>query len=87
MPYSWGRNDAGDMCVCIPKWKTRCTVQKDKFYNEMIHEWVIKGRKELTLGSGDFKVMLEKRWVDLRVYMEEMKIGEQNSEGRLLLEF
>ena len=51
MPYCWGRNDTGDMYASQ---SGKPDVQKDKFYNEMIHEWVIKGRKELTLGSGDF---------------------------------
>ena len=28
-------------------------IQKDKFYDELVHEWDMKGTKELTLGTGD----------------------------------
>ena len=39
------------MCLSTPKCKVR---YKDKFYDELVHEWKIKGIKELTLGIGDF---------------------------------
>ena len=28
-------------------------IQKDKFYDELVHEWDMKGTKELILGIGD----------------------------------
>ena len=49
-------------------------IQKDKFYDEQVHEWDIKRRKKLTLGLGDFNDHVEKkRWMDFRIYMEEIK--------------
>ena len=48
-------------------------IQKNKFYDEMVHEWDMKGTKELILRL-DLMLMLEKKWMDLRVYMEEMEL-------------
>ena len=47
----WERNDTGDMCLCSLKWKARYT---GEFYYELVQEWDMKGRTELTLGIGDF---------------------------------
>ena len=39
-------------------------IQKDNFYDELVHTWDMKGTKELTLRIGDFMVMLEKHgWI------------------------
>ena len=61
-----------DICLCTPKWKAIYT--KDKFYDELVHEWDIKGTKKLTLRMRDFMVKLEKKWMNLRVYMGEMEL-------------
>ena len=37
--------------ICTPKWKD--DIQKDKFYDELVHEWDVKGTQELTLEIGD----------------------------------
>ena len=50
-------------------------IQKDKFYNELVHKLDMKGTKELTLGIGNFNG--QKRWMDLWMYMEEMKLGSE----------
>ena len=41
------------ICVYAPQ-SRKPDIQKDKFYDELVHEWDMKGTKELTLGIGDF---------------------------------
>ena len=59
------------ICVYTPQ-SGKPDIQKEKFYDELVHEWNMKGRKKLIL-----MVMLEKRWMDLRVYMGEMELGSK----------
>ena len=54
----------GDLCLCTPKWKP--DIQKDKLYGELVCEWDMKSTKELTLGIGDFKGHVKKRWMNLK---------------------
>ena len=61
------------ICVYAPQ-SGKPDTQKDKFYDQMIHEWEMKGTKKLTLGIGDFNGHIEKTWMDLRVYMGEMEL-------------
>ena len=41
------------ICVYAPK-SGKPNIQKDKFYDELVVEWDIRGTKELTLRIGDF---------------------------------
>ena len=36
-------------------------IQKDKFYGKLVHEWDMKGRKEMTLEIGDFNGHVKKK--------------------------
>ena len=36
-------------------------IQKDEFYDELVHKWDRKGTKELTLGVGDFNSHVGKK--------------------------
>ena len=48
------------ICVYAPQ-SGKPDIQKDKFYNELVHEWDMKGTKELTLGIGNFIGHVEKK--------------------------
>ena len=41
------------ICVYAPQ-SGKPDTQKNKFYDELVQEWDMKGTKELTLGIGDF---------------------------------
>ena len=64
------------ICVYAPQ-SGKPDIQKDKLYDELVHEWDTKGIKELTLRLETLMVMLEKRWMDFRVYMEEMELDSK----------
>ena len=59
------------ICIYAPQ-SGKPDIQKDKFYNELIYEWNMKGVKEWTLRIGTLMVMLEKMYMDLRVYMKKL---------------
>ena len=48
-----------------------------KCYDELVHEWDMKGTKELNFGIGGFNGHVGKRWMDLRLYMGEMEFGSK----------
>ena len=52
MPYIWEKM-IWVICVYAPQ-EGKPDIQSIKFYNELVHEWDMKGTKELTLGIGDF---------------------------------
>ena len=47
------------ICVYAPQ-SGKPATQKNKFYDELIYEWDIKGTKELTLGIGNFNGHVKK---------------------------
>ena len=55
----------------------KCHPKRIKFYEELVHEWDIKNTKELNLGIGDFNGHVEKRWMDLRMYMRKIELGSK----------
>ena len=61
------------ICVYTPQ-SGKPDIQKSKFYDELVHKWDLKGTKELTLGIEDFNGHVGKKWMDLRVYMEEIEL-------------
>ena len=48
------------ICVYAPQ-SVKPDIQKDKFYDDLVYEWNIKGTKELTFGIGDFNAYVEKK--------------------------
>ena len=64
------------ICVYAPQ-SGNPNTQKDKLNNKLVYEWDMKGTKEVTLGIGNFSDHVEKRWMDLRVYMAEMELGSE----------
>ena len=41
-------------------------IQKGKLYDQLVHEWYMKSKKELILGIGDFNGLVENMWIDLK---------------------
>ena len=74
------------ICVYLPQ-SEKPDIQKDKFYDELVHEWEMKGTKELTLEIGDFNSYAGKKMDRFKGAHGENKIGEENLEGRTLSEF
>ena len=52
-------------------------IEKNKFCDELVHKWDMKGTKELTLGIKVFNDHVGKRRVDLRVYMGEIELESE----------
>ena len=61
-----------EICVYAPQ-SRKPDIQKDKFYDKLVHEWGINGKKELTLGIGNFNGHVGKKWINLEVYTGKMK--------------
>ena len=74
------------MCVYAPQ-SEKPDIQKDKFYDELIYEWDMKGTKKLTLGIGDFNGHVGKKVDEFESVHGGNGIGEQNLENRMMLEF
>ena len=62
-------------------------IQKDNFHDELVHEWDIKGRKELTLAIKDFNGHVGKKVDEFEAVHGGNGIGEKILEDRMLLEF
>ena len=74
------------ICVYTPQ-SGKPDIQKDEFYDELVHEWDIKGTKELSLGIGDFNDHVGKKVDGFKGVHGENGIRKQNLEGRMLLKF
>ena len=61
-------------------------IQKDKFYDELVYEWDMKGTKEMTLGLEDFNGHVGKKVDGFEGTWKKWN-WVQNLEGRMLLEF
>ena len=61
------------ICVYAPQ-NGKPDIQKDNFYDELVHAWGMKGTKELTLGIGNFNGHVGKTYMDLKVYMGETEL-------------
>ena len=59
----------------------------NRFYDELVHEWDMKGTKELTLEIENFNGHVRKKMDEFESVHGGNGIGEQNLEGRMLLEF
>ena len=53
------------ICFYAPR-SGKLDIQKGKLYDELVHEWYMKGKKELILGIEDFNGLVENMWIDLK---------------------
>ena len=74
------------ICSMHPKVVIKPDIQKEKFY-QLVHEWDMKGRKELALRIGDFNGHVGKKVDGFEGIHKGNGIGERNLEDRMLLKF
>ena len=74
------------ICAYAPQ-SGKPDIQKHKFYDKLVHEWYMKGTKEFTLGIKDFKGYVGKKVNEFEGIYGGNGIGEQNLNGKMLLEF
>ena len=53
------------ICVYAPR-SRKPDIQKGKLYDQLVHEWYMKGKKELILGIGDSNGLVGNMWIDLK---------------------
>ena len=68
------------ICVYTPQ-SGKPDIQKSKFYDELVHEWDLKGTKELTLGIEDFNGHVGKKVDGFEGVHGGNRIEEQNLEA------
>ena len=86
MSFVFGEEVVRVICAYAPQ-SGRTDIEKERFYEELTHEWSMANANEMVLGLGDFNGHVGKYAEGFEGIHGGYGIGRRNAEGRMLLDF